>query len=88
MDKAKMKAVAQKMNKLGEGIESRAAELAELVREGLLTAEEAAASLAGYALKLREELDAPKIGPGLGYYRMHIDQQLGDYNISVKRHLS
>jgi len=72
----KMKALAQKMNTLDNDVKVRAYELDELVQAGLLTSEEAAISLAGFAAKLREVLDAPPAGPGLDYYQLLISQAM------------
>lgn len=80
--------LAARINALTKGIEAKAAEYAAMVRDGSLTAEEAAQCLAGAALKLREKLEAPGRGPGIEYYQLLIDQRLpGFKGLVIGRHV-
>lgn len=88
----KMRETAEKMNRLSDATEKRADELAQMVREGMLTSEEAAASLRGFVLKLRDELGAPPLGPtaraNLRDEQLLIDQRLpGFKGLVVGRHV-
>ncbi len=90
---ANMKAVAQQMNRLQESWNRKADEVAELVRDGSLTPDEAAACLAGADLKEREAIyedSGFRPGPGGDIYvaRQAIDERLSDYRgLVIGRHV-
>ncbi len=78
MNRDKMKEIAQKMKQAEAHKDKAILENAGLVREGLLTREEATKCIAGTMLKAADELglQATAAQGDLGYIRLLLDQKL------------